>query len=168
MPDIQSISQGNYILATQQEVSHDNTLSGNGTSASPLGVVPSYNETVLWSGDFTGTGNITLSESVYNFSKVAVFDSSEGVNIDAPTEFVFDVDTTAQRLVVRPNGAVAKSVIAAENGLYFWGNESVVYPALPTTFSVGSTRRWHVSNDFSVIDHSNLNHITKIVGINRK
>ena len=35
---IQSISQGNYILATQQEVSHDNTLSGNGTSASPLGV----------------------------------------------------------------------------------------------------------------------------------
>lgn len=39
---IQSISQGNYILATQQEVSHDNTLSGNGTSASPLGVDSDY------------------------------------------------------------------------------------------------------------------------------
>ena len=38
---IQSISQGNYILATQQEVSHDSTLSGNGTSASPLGVIAS-------------------------------------------------------------------------------------------------------------------------------
>ena len=36
---IQSISQGNYILATQQEVSHDNTLSGNGMADSPLGVM---------------------------------------------------------------------------------------------------------------------------------
>ena len=39
MSDIQSISQNNYILATQQEVSHDDTLSGNGTVDSPLGVV---------------------------------------------------------------------------------------------------------------------------------
>jgi len=39
MSDIQSISQNNYILATQQEVSHDNSLSGNGTVDSPLGVV---------------------------------------------------------------------------------------------------------------------------------
>lgn len=39
---IQSISQGNYILATQQEVSHDNTLSGNGTVDSPLGVNNEY------------------------------------------------------------------------------------------------------------------------------
>ena len=36
--EIQAISQGNYILATQQ-VSHDNTLSGNGTVERPLGVV---------------------------------------------------------------------------------------------------------------------------------
>lgn len=35
---IQSISQGNYILATQQEVSHDTTLIGNGTVDSPLGL----------------------------------------------------------------------------------------------------------------------------------
>ena len=35
---IQAIATNNYLLATQQEVSHDNTLSGNGTSASPLGV----------------------------------------------------------------------------------------------------------------------------------
>ena len=37
--EIQAISQGNYILATQREVSHDNSLSGNGTVESPLGVV---------------------------------------------------------------------------------------------------------------------------------
>lgn len=36
---IQSIAQNNYILATQQEVSHDDTLSGNGTVESPLGVI---------------------------------------------------------------------------------------------------------------------------------
>ena len=35
---IRSISQNNFLLATQQEVSHDNTLSGNGTAESPLGV----------------------------------------------------------------------------------------------------------------------------------
>ena len=37
--EIQSIAQNNYILATQQEVSHDNTLSGNGTVDSPLRVI---------------------------------------------------------------------------------------------------------------------------------
>lgn len=35
---IRSISQNNYILATQQEVSHDSTLTGNGTEDSPLSV----------------------------------------------------------------------------------------------------------------------------------
>ena len=65
---IQSIAQNNYILATQQEVSHDNTLSGNGTVESPLGVVPGYNETVLWSGN--SEGNITLSERCTNFEKL--------------------------------------------------------------------------------------------------
>ena len=72
---IQSISQGNYILATQQEISHDNTLSGNGTVDSPLGVVPGYNETVLW--EYTGTargatGTYNLSESWKNFEKIRI------------------------------------------------------------------------------------------------
>ena len=65
---IQSIAQNNYILATQKEISHDNTLSGNGTVESPLSVVPGYNETVLWSG--AATGNITLSEHCTNFEKL--------------------------------------------------------------------------------------------------
>lgn len=39
---IRSISQNNFLLAAQQEVSHDNTLSGNGTEASPLGVDNEY------------------------------------------------------------------------------------------------------------------------------
>ncbi len=70
---IQSIAQNNYILATQQEVSHDNTLSGNGTVDSPLGVVPGYNETVLWSGNLTHTNfsaEQNFSESITNFERV--------------------------------------------------------------------------------------------------
>ena len=39
---IQSIAQNNYILSTPQEVAHDNTLSGNGTVNSPLGVNSGY------------------------------------------------------------------------------------------------------------------------------
>jgi hypothetical protein len=74
MSDIQSISQGNYILATQQEVSHDNTLSGNGTSASPLGVVPGYNETVLWEGAPTNS-NIQCSEELSKFEWVTLYGS---------------------------------------------------------------------------------------------
>lgn len=68
---IQSISQGNYVLTTDKEVSHDNTLSGNGTVNSPLGVVPGYNETVLWSGN----GNIstfTLSEKLSKFERFRI------------------------------------------------------------------------------------------------
>lgn len=91
MSEIQSIAQNNYILATQQEVSHDNTLSGNGTVDSPLSVVPGYNETVLWSGN-PSTSNIILSESVANFEYIRVFgkwvynlteDSGRGITITA-------------------------------------------------------------------------------------
>lgn len=59
---------GGFITEGAEIVNHDNTLSGNGTVDSPLGVVPGYNETVLWSG----TGNIstfTLSEKLSNFEK---------------------------------------------------------------------------------------------------
>lgn len=71
---IQSIAQNNYILATQQEVSHDNTLSGNGTVDSPLGL---SNETVLYS-DLTGRPSypgqyFDLSESPLNFEYIEVY-----------------------------------------------------------------------------------------------
>ena len=68
---IQSIAQNNYILATQQEVSHDNTLSGNGTVDSPLGL----NETVLWEGSqsLASAVDITnLPESLQNFKYIRI------------------------------------------------------------------------------------------------
>lgn len=66
---IHSIAQNNYILATQQAVTHDNSMSGNGTVDSPLGVVPGYNETVLWSGNATSG---TFSEDISGFDRLKV------------------------------------------------------------------------------------------------
>ena len=71
---IQSISQGNYILATQQEVSHDNTLSGDGTVANPLGVVNGYNETVLANNLVFSSTTLTLSEPAGNFERLRLYD----------------------------------------------------------------------------------------------
>lgn len=64
---IRSISQNNFILADQKEVAHDNTLSGNGTPESPLGL----NETVLWETNSPAAlTTFTLSEEASNFEFV--------------------------------------------------------------------------------------------------
>ena len=63
---------GGFITEGAEIVNHDNSLSGNGTSASPLGVVPGYNETVLFSSDSGVQNNITLTEDVENFEFVRV------------------------------------------------------------------------------------------------
>ena len=94
---IQSIAQNNYILATQQEVSHDNTLSGNGTVDSPLSVVPGYNETVLYSGTIS-TGSAptaySLSEPISAFDSYKVYWLwNEGTNCAGTVnEFFWDED----------------------------------------------------------------------------
>ena len=78
---IRSISQNNYILATQQEVSHDNTLTGNGTPESPLGVANSSDETVLWENSSGSTSSVSLSESPYNFEFVDIYAGSRNGNV---------------------------------------------------------------------------------------
>ena len=70
----EAIFNDRYILTSPQDVQHDGSMSGNGTLTSPLGVVPGYNETVLWSGSFTGaTGSnnyITMSEPLSSFESI--------------------------------------------------------------------------------------------------
>lgn len=73
---IQSISQGNYILTTQQEVSHDNSLSGNGTVDSPLGFA---NHGYIWTSASlfttaipTVNTNYTLTDDCSNYDKLEV------------------------------------------------------------------------------------------------
>ena len=68
---IQSIAQKNYILATQQEVSHDNTLSGNGTVESPLGVAGVPSDLIVITEEIAGTYSVNTSDVnvSHDFSK---------------------------------------------------------------------------------------------------
>ena len=60
---------GGFITEGAEIVNHDNTLSGNGTVDSPLGV----SETVLWSGARQTTGSIQLSESMWNYGAMDIY-----------------------------------------------------------------------------------------------
>lgn len=91
---------------TAQEVSHDNTLSGNGTVESPLGVNLSdvaqlfgVDETVLFqtsSVDDT-KWDVTLSEDIGNFERIKILarrnNNSIIINLDCPN--VYEDDTSA-------------------------------------------------------------------------
>ena len=154
---IQAISQGNYILATQQEVSHDNSLSGNGTVESPLGVVPGYNETVLWSGN-AGTGTTAqLSESKNNFEylNIEYKDQNSFVGVtQVPTSgnyYGFNLTThypNSNTQIIYRFGFI--SAVDDTHLNYFKGGRIV--------FSTGA-------NDFAMTAPAN---IQRIIGINRK
>lgn len=65
---------GGFITSGAEIVNHDNTLSGNGTVDSPLGL----NETVLFNSAAASTANINLSEPFSSFEKVDVYWRSYG------------------------------------------------------------------------------------------
>ena len=76
---------GGFITEGAEIVNHDNTLSGNGTVDSPLGL----NETVLWENpNKTSTRLITwpqqLTESINNFEYVDIYYNGDGVSDFAP------------------------------------------------------------------------------------
>jgi len=161
MSDIQSISQGNYVLATQQEVSHDNTLSGNGTADSPLGVVSGYNETVLWSGNTFSIGDgsrlsatAQLSEPISAFEEIKIISSG---NLDSETIIL---DTSK----MGGNGAFtwlvpegSNSVWVGLRGVFTDQTHLKVYGGYSTTLaSVFTGNGWW-----------NYKNIYKVVGINR-
>lgn len=139
---IRSISQNNFILADQKEVSHDNTLSGNGTAESPLGL----NETVLFSNSSGTTSASGLSESVYNFQIVEIYTATRtSTNTTGPSVYRFSMN----------NNPSLFSVVAG-----------TVYNSNPQTvsvkFSVSSTS---ISTQTSNSGISAL--MYKVVGINR-
>ena len=81
-------------------VQHDNSLSGNGTVNSPLGVVPGYNETVLFdqsaNQNCSTTAEFQMSESLWNFHRAIVeFDNMEYDNTPLNMEIDMDVTNTA-------------------------------------------------------------------------
>lgn len=161
MSEINAIATNNYLLATQQEVSHDNTLSGNGTVDSPLGVVPRYNETVLWSGTraFTASGDWLLSEPITNFEYVLV--CMHGYSNTQYGSSLINIETSA----------VTTNLLVLN---WAGGNDSVRYNMCSLTLNDSSA---HIGNNRQVslgfngtISTANASYanVFKIVGINRK
>ena len=166
-----NIFDGTFVLGS---TSATNFVAGPGIkidSPSAGTVRIGNDETVLWSGDKTGTGTIPLSEGVNNFERIAVYINSEDVNVTAPQKFEslveFGTAGSITRFVIRYGGELSKSLVAAENSIYVWGGELVVYATNYSELNVGRTNRAHLSNITTIIDHSSLTHIRKIVGINR-
>ena len=159
---------GGFITSGAEIVNHDNTLSGNGTVDSPLGVVPGYNETVLWSGVLVvnnRTNTATLSESVYNFERIRIYDDWLYNQPTKCTEF----DTQSQ--LMNRFGTFHASI----DGYNFDTSPSFYFGANFYSLSNnGTTLRTERNFIFSVKDSTTLtasernsSRIYKIVGINR-
>ena len=153
MNDLKEI--GGFIVSADPYVNHNNSLSGNGTLTSPLGVVPGYNETVLWSGDITSTANkITLSEPFTNFERQGVYWKcyerrfySEFANTGTDNTFCVGA------VYVLNAGTVEKSCTT-------WTPDSISQLSYKNT-SHGSITASGTSFNTNVVPY-------KIVGINRK
>lgn len=164
---IESISQGNYLLATQQEVSHDSSMSGNGTVESPLGVVPGYNETVLYSGN----SNITtgyLSEPATNFNYLRVSFAEKATGAAYPGgQLVSDLDIN-ECLVGNNISSACAGLSYHELGTNFdlGLRIGIFYLTSPTSFS-----SYHVekqANSTTAANNIGNMWVSKVIGINRK
>ena len=90
---------GGFITEGAEIVNHDNSLSGNGTVDSPLGVVPGYNETVLYDNpvnhNVSTDAEFVMNESLWNFHRAFIeFDNMEFTNQPLNMEIDLDVSTT--------------------------------------------------------------------------
>lgn len=159
---IQAIATNNYVLATQQAVTHDNSMSGNGTVDSPLGVVPGYNETVLFTSDSGVQNNITLSENVENFEFVRVEwcpYTENNQNWTAP----YDVVTSK----VKFNTIHLTGIGIAVNGSYQIIT-NLILNAVNKSITVALCGTVTISPDSASTTSLTGYKIFKIVGINRK
>lgn len=127
---------GGFITSGAEIVNHDASLSGNGTVASPLGVVPGYNETVLWSG--TAQSGIQLSEPITNFGRIGIlfgrasnseikfFDTSrsaEGIPLQLGASFSNGYASTYTQTWVFTNST---TLTTGQKAKEWWGNAAVV------------------------------------------
>ena len=131
---IRSISQNNFILADQKEVSHDNTLSGNGTEESPLGVAGNawidvtsevnYNTNLINSGGFVILYNKAL-KMVNLVCDVNVKAGSVSTTIMTWTDRLKPSTTFAlgQSIYVGTTGLTQSAGAASRwiNGCWCWG-----------------------------------------------
>lgn len=153
---IRSISQNNYLLAAQQEVSHDNTLSGNGTEASPLGL----NETVLWSGDAPNPmSSIILSESCKNFDMIRVHWTG-WVHTSVHGEIVSEIVVNRDNKIVLEGGWIGNSTRGFTIAEYEVNSYGTEFTLVSLGFSNFTGQWYNVQTDTGPS-------ILKVVGINR-
>lgn len=86
---------GGFITEGAEIVNHDASLSGNGTVDSPLGVVPGYNETLLFlhsAVPMSPTGTVyQMSEPITNFERIKVeYWNREVLTVRTTNEFFLD------------------------------------------------------------------------------
>lgn len=160
---------GGFITEGAEIVNHDASLSGNGTVDSPLGVVPGYNETVLWTNPGTNgntpTKDITwsnqsLSESIANFERVMFIYSTDQTNY-AKKCIIFDVKSANDTYALFD--IVAGSICMLRYAAFTLNNTSIsnysnytrniTFPTNGTVTSSGDTFGYNI--------------LYKVVGINR-
>ena len=152
---------GGFITSGAEIVNHDNTLSGNGTSGSPLGL----NETVLWeNADNKLTKDLTwpqtLSESITNFEKISFLYGGDDI-IENAEYHTFDTYNNVDY------NLVAWRVDAASDFI-FWREAKFNCNGTSLTNPYNSTINISTAFNGGGFNRDGYNYLIKIVGINRK
>jgi hypothetical protein len=154
MSEINAIATNNYLLATQPKVSHDNTLSGNGTVDSPLGL----NETVIYSSTSAVPSgqSFTLSESPTNFDSVKIYCIHNEANTGWNEIFEYKGDAIRYDIVLNATDNA--------NDLIF---DRYSFTRTDNNVAVGVRARHIIGNTVSKASLANPLYISKVIGINR-
>ena len=144
---------GGFITSGAEIVNHDASLSGNGTVDSPLGVVPGYNETVLWEGN---AASATLSESLDNFEKVDITYTYWTDNYTTRTLYGWSGKPTFTEGWYNEGGTFGGIFITR-----LTANDS------HTVIGSDSNRYWNPPTGSTLNDATSNFKILKVIGINR-
>ena len=164
MNDLKEI--GGFIVSADPFVQHDNSLSGNGTVNSPLGVVPGYNETVLWSGTFTtASSGIPLSEAADNFEKLKFEHHWNGNGTwENWVETIIPVKNNTNNITL---SNITQISTANNNGAVYYTTNVIKFD------TTAHNKFVHIAGFRSNFANANtsttdITIITKVIGINRK
>lgn len=146
------------------EVSHDNTLSGNGTVDSPLSVVPGYNETVLWSGT-QRYDNFPLTENPYNFEYIKIYGSWQQPELSVNEILINNAKNTSNKFMIGgfAGDKESNSYVYVRDTWYRVNNSGFNFSAYKASETVIIGTQISRQNDSSAAYKT----INKIVGINR-
>ena len=152
---------GGFITEGAEIVNHDNTLSGNGTSGSPLGVVNGYNETVLWENS-AGASAFSLSEAATGFDNLQItYYPTEGGTAYSTVTYV---PSTATSINLFSEYIKVSNDFIIEDVTKFTTNDFTNYSygaGVHAWYSTLMERQGGAGGDC-------FNKVTKVIGINRK